>query len=81
MGVRLDVSVFTRPETLASQNDRAYAYRSAGRPGEAIPLYEQNFADRVRVSGPDHPDTLTSRDNLAAANGSAGQPRRRDPSG
>ena len=55
------------PQTLTSRNNLAYAYQSAGRLGEAIPLYEQVLADRTRVLGPDHPDTLTSRNNLAYA--------------
>ena len=61
------------PHTLASRNNLAYAYRAAGRLGEAIPLYEQTLADRVRVLGDDHPDTLTSRNNLAGAYESAGR--------
>jgi Tetratricopeptide repeat len=40
---------------------------SAGSLGEAIPLFEQNLADRERLIGPDHPDTLTSQNNLAFA--------------
>jgi hypothetical protein len=51
----------------------------------AIPLLEQNFADRQRVLGPGHPGTLTSRNNLAAAYRAAGRlddaipPARADP--
>jgi YD repeat-containing protein len=61
------------PDTLTSRNNLAYAYRSAGRLGEAIPLYEQTLADRERLLGPEHPDTLTSRNNLAYAYESAGR--------
>ena len=61
------------PDTLASRNNLAVAYESAGRLGEAIPLFEEVLADRVRVLGDDHPDTLTSRGNLAAAYYSAGR--------
>ena len=61
------------PHTLASRNNLAGAYYSAGRLGEAIPLYEQTLADRVRVLGDDHPDTLASRSNLAGAYESAGR--------
>ncbi|WP_344243861.1 tetratricopeptide repeat protein, partial [Microlunatus panaciterrae] len=60
------------PDTLASRNNLAYAYRSAGDLGRAIPLYEQTLPDRERVLGPDHPDTLASRNNLAGAYQSAG---------
>ncbi len=35
----------------------AYAYQSAGRLEQAIPLYEQTLADCERVLGADHPDT------------------------
>ncbi|ONI91716.1 hypothetical protein ALI22I_07555 [Saccharothrix sp. ALI-22-I] len=55
------------PETLASRNNLAHAYRAAGDLGRAIPLLEATLADAERVLGPDHPDTLTSRNNLAGA--------------
>jgi hypothetical protein len=45
----------------------AGAYESAGRIDEAIPLYEQNLADYVRVLGPDQPQTVTARNTLAGA--------------
>ena len=62
-------------ETVALEgaNDIARAYESAGRLGEAIALYEQVLADRIRVLGPDHPDTLSSRNNLAYAYISVGR--------
>ncbi len=55
------------PDTLASRNNLAGAYESAGDLGRAIPLYEQTLTDRERVLGGDHPNTLTSRNNLAYA--------------
>ena len=61
------------PHTLASRNNLAHAYYSAGRLGEAIPLYEQVLADSARLLGEDHPDTLASRNNLASAYYSAGR--------
>jgi tetratricopeptide (TPR) repeat protein len=61
------------PNTLSSRNDLAGAYQSAGRLGDAIPLYETTLADRERVLGQDHPDTLGSRNNLAYAYESAGR--------
>ena len=60
------------PDTLASRNNLAAAYESAGDLGRAIPLLEQALADSVRVLGADHPDTLTSRNNLAGAYRAAG---------
>ena len=53
------------PDTLASRNNLAGAYREAGRLEEAIALYEQVLTDRTRVLGEDHPHTLASRNNLA----------------
>ena len=61
------------PDTLASRNNLAGAYREAGRLTEAIALYEQVLTDRTRVLGEDHPDTLTSRHNLAGAYREAGR--------
>jgi len=61
------------PNTLASRNNLAYAYESAGRLDDAIPLYQRTLTDRERVLGDDHPNTLTSRNNLAGAYQSAGR--------
>ena len=61
------------PATLASRNDLAGAYESAGRLDEAITLYENLLPNHIRVLGADHPDTLTSRCNLAGAYESAGR--------
>jgi tetratricopeptide (TPR) repeat protein len=61
------------PDTLTSRNNLAYAYQSAGRLADVIPLYERTLADRVRVLGEDHPQTLASRNNLAVAYKSAGR--------
>ena len=55
------------PDTLASRNNLAGTYRASGRLDKAIPLYEQNLEDSIRVLGTDHPGTLTSRLNLAGA--------------
>ncbi|WP_338931620.1 FxSxx-COOH system tetratricopeptide repeat protein [Streptomyces netropsis] len=60
------------PSTLASRNNLANAYESAGDLGRAIPLYERTLADQARVLGKDHPNTLISRNNLAGAYRSAG---------
>ena len=61
------------PDTLASRNNLAGAYESAGRLDEAITLYEQVLDDRTHIFGPDHPDTLASRNNLAYTYRSAGR--------
>jgi hypothetical protein len=61
------------PDTLASRNNLAAAYRDAGRTGEAITLHEQTLAAREGILGPDHPYTLHSRNNLAAAYQAAGR--------
>ena len=53
--------------TLISRNNLACAYRDAGRLDEAIDLFEQVLASRLRVLEPDHLDILASRNNLAAA--------------
>jgi tetratricopeptide (TPR) repeat protein len=55
------------PHTLMSRNNLAFAFRAAGRVGEAIPLYERTLADRLGVLGDNHPDTLVARNNLASA--------------
>ncbi|MFE7077430.1 tetratricopeptide repeat protein, partial [Streptomyces sp. NPDC057620] len=60
------------PDTLASRNNLASVYESAGDLGRAIPLYERTLDERERVLGGDHPDTLASRNNLAGAYESAG---------
>ena len=62
------------PYTLASRNNLAGAYEGAGRLTEAIPLYEQVLADRIRVLGEYHPQTLISRNNLGSAYMSASRP-------
>jgi Tetratricopeptide repeat len=55
------------PDTVASRDSLATAYRDVGRAEEAIPLLAQTLADRERVLGPSHPRTRTSRSNLAIA--------------
>ncbi|MEW2524448.1 tetratricopeptide repeat protein, partial [Streptomyces sp. NPDC047071] len=60
------------PSTLASRNNLASAYETAGNLGRAIPLYEHILRERERVLGGDHPDTLASRNNLAYAYETAG---------
>ena len=73
VGVVEEVLGADHPGALASRHGLAGAYQAAGRLGEAVPLFEEVLADRVRVLGPDHPDTLTSRNNLAGAYRAAGR--------
>ena len=55
------------PDTLTSRHNLATAYWSAGRPGDAILLFEQTLAEALRALGPDHSDTRLFRKNLADA--------------
>ena len=61
------------PDTLTSRNSLAGSYRASGRLDKAIPLYEQNLEDSIRVLGLDHPRTLTSRFDLAGAYRASGR--------
>ena len=61
------------PGTLTVRNNLAIAYKSVGRFGEAIELYEQVLGERERVLGADHPDTLSVRNNLAVTYDSVGR--------
>jgi Tetratricopeptide repeat len=45
----------THPSTLSSRGNLAFAYQSAGRLAEALPLHERTLADRERVLGDTHP--------------------------
>ena len=79
--VELDVAVAVvedvlgpdHPGTLAVRNNLALVYKSVGRFGEAIELFEQVLAERERLLGTDHPDTLGVRDNLAGVYESVGR--------
>nr|WP_272926486.1 FxSxx-COOH system tetratricopeptide repeat protein [Streptomyces sp. SID8375] len=64
-----DEAVFgeTHPETLASRNNLAYAYASAGAPDQAISLLEGALKEMVEAVGEKHPVSLTLRHNLADA--------------
>ena len=61
------------PNTLTSRSSLAGSYRASGRLDKAIPLYEQNLEDSIRVLGPDHRSTLTARDHLADTYWEAGR--------
>ena len=60
------------PDTLASRNGLAAAWQEVGWAAEAIALFEQTLAGRVRALGPGHPTTASSRVNLASAYRDAG---------
>lgn len=51
--------------TLSVRNRLANATRSAGRPEEALLIYQANLADQIRVLGEDHRAVRTTRNNLA----------------
>jgi len=61
------------PDTMNARNSLAAAYQAAGRPAEAVPLFERTLVGRERLLGPEHPDTLTTQNNLAAAYQDAGR--------
>ncbi|MFG3035763.1 tetratricopeptide repeat protein [Streptomyces sp. NPDC048330] len=63
----------THHETLASRNNLAGAYASAGKADEAVSLYETTLVQCEQTLGETHPDTLASRHNLAYAYHEAGR--------
>ncbi|GAA1412165.1 FxSxx-COOH system tetratricopeptide repeat protein [Kitasatospora putterlickiae] len=67
------------PHTLASRNNLASAYESAGDFQRAILLLETTLTQREQVLGDVHADTLISRNNLAYAYESAGDLQRAIP--
>ena len=72
---QIKIGVFSREDSIkcllritdSKDREAAGAYKSVGRFDDAVELYEQVLADRMRVLGPDHPDTLITRNNLAGA--------------
>jgi len=57
----------SHPDTLATINNLASAYRAAGRITEAVPWLETALTRMEQVLGPDHPDTILVRKNLNVA--------------
>ena len=53
------------PAIVATRTNLAEAYREAGRPDEAVALYQRTLADQLRELGADHPDTLATRHQIA----------------
>ena len=62
-----------RLETLGSLSNLASAYHEAGRPDEAIPLWEEALPGFEQMLGLDDPDTLRTRNSLALAYQDAGR--------
>lgn len=63
------------PDVLSARVALAAAFREAGSPELAVPLYERTVACRTRTLGRRHPDTLTAWGDLSAAYHAAGNPR------
>ena len=49
---------------MTTRNNLAVACWEAGRPAQAIPLFERTLAALERLLGPEHPDAVTARNNL-----------------
>ncbi|MEU9300829.1 serine/threonine-protein kinase [Streptomyces sp. NPDC048269] len=63
----------TGPDALAAGHTRAFALSRAGRPEEALAVYEAVADGRARVLGPDHADTLAARQEAAYELGRLGR--------
>ncbi|WP_405680407.1 serine/threonine-protein kinase [Streptomyces sp. NBC_00868] len=61
------------PDALAAGHTRAFALSRAGRPEEALAVYEAVADGRARVLGPDHADTLAARQETAYELGRLGR--------
>ncbi len=61
------------PGALAAGHTRAFALSRAGRPEEALAVYEAVAEGRARVLGPDHADTLAARQEAAYELGRLGR--------
>ena len=59
-------------QAVMARDKLAAAYELAGRPGEAMSVFEAALADRERNLGADHPETLSARVNLAHSYEAAG---------
>lgn len=63
----------TGPAALAAGHTRAFALSRAGRPEEALAVYEAVAEGCARVLGPDHADTLAARQETAYELGRLGR--------
>ncbi|ANM30790.1 serine/threonine-protein kinase [Moorena bouillonii] len=62
---RIEQELAGQPEVRASLQDAmGRAYWKLGLPGEALPLVEEAFAQRLERFGHDHPDTLEARSSV-----------------
>ncbi|MFI5670659.1 tetratricopeptide repeat protein [Streptomyces sp. NPDC051704] len=61
------------PGALAAGHTRAFALSRAGRPEEALAVYEAVVEGRTRALGADHPDTLAARQEAAYELGRLGR--------
>jgi tetratricopeptide (TPR) repeat protein len=61
------------PETVAAREQLAEAYRRAGRPNEAIGLYQDALAQVQKGTGATRPDAVRTREGLALAYHRAGR--------
>ncbi|MCX5609610.1 serine/threonine-protein kinase [Streptomyces sp. NBC_00047] len=63
----------TGPDALAAGHTRAFSLSRAGRPEEALAVYETVAEGRARLLGPDHADTLAARQEAAYELGRLGR--------
>ncbi|MFN2485523.1 MAG: tetratricopeptide repeat protein [Acidimicrobiia bacterium] len=63
-------------DALNTRNNIAYWTGQAGKPSEALRLFQELLPDRVRVLGPEHPDTVRTRNFVAYWIGHAVDPER-----
>jgi hypothetical protein len=54
-------------------NSMGAAYRDAGEPDRALPLFEEALTKQKATLGPDHPHTIATLHNLALACRDLGQ--------
>ena len=67
------------PDTLASLNSLALAYRDVARFPEAIALFERVRDANIAKNGPDHPETLTIINASPGRTSPPASSRRRSP--
>ena len=74
MAARPALSAITSiPDVATSYNNMAGVHSAQGQYGEALELYKQSLAIRLKVHGPDHPDVASSYNNMAVVHYEQGQ--------